>query len=132
MKRILGIIVISAFLGMAVFGALAMVNHDGYGKCLVETATGGTICPEAVGSVGMATFHLNILKSFSTIHVIGWIGLLMLLAVVFSIAWSGSASIFSFFDSGYRTTDASRGDRPHAVRFYRWLALRERRIPSLI
>ncbi len=131
MKAAIGILIICAFIGMAVFGAFAM-SHNMVEEinCLAKTAAGGNACPGIAGTAGVAAFHLNLLKSFSAAYVTAWTGLLLLLVMAFGVVLPELVApppVAQF-------AAAMRGMHPfrqRAPRFYRWLTLRERRVPSL-
>lgn len=66
MKAIFVIFIISGFIGVAVFGFLAINHNSGheYLGCIVVTAKGMN-CPPKINSLLSAIFHLDTLKSFS-------------------------------------------------------------------
>ncbi len=129
-KTFLGILIVCAFAGMAVFGAFAMSHSMGEINCLARTAAGGNACPGIAGTAVVAAFHLNLLKSFSAANIITWAGLLLLIVMAFGAVLPELVAP----PPVARFAAALHGMHPlrqRAPRFYRWLTLRERRVFSL-
>ncbi|MFY9461966.1 MAG: hypothetical protein WAP51_02065 [Candidatus Sungiibacteriota bacterium] len=66
MKSAFAILVISSFVGLAVFGILAPMHETGHGICFAVAATGGKPPCPIQDPLGFANFHIDIFKSFST------------------------------------------------------------------
>ncbi|MBI2623169.1 MAG: hypothetical protein HYW65_01155 [Candidatus Liptonbacteria bacterium] len=131
MKAVFGTLVMCAFISMAVFGAFALLQHTDNHQigCLARTAAGGNACPGVAGSAEAAAFHLSVLKSFSAAYVAAWAGAALLAMAVIGIVARAAFEAPSLYV--YVPLRAARAQAPHKVRFARWLALCERRIPSL-
>ena len=90
MKSIGIVLLIAGFVGIAVFGFLAINHGNGHehAGCIATTAK-GIDCPLGANTILFAIFHLDIIKSFSTaIFNYDYSGSLILLAfIIFLVGW---------------------------------------------
>ena len=66
MRKALGFFILSAFIGISIFGFMGIHCNDGQCRndCLA-TAEGQTSCPAQTNILSFVSFHLNALKRFS-------------------------------------------------------------------
>jgi hypothetical protein len=66
MKSFLTILLVTSYIGVAVFGFLGMHHKGAHGDggCIASTAR-GMDCPKEAGPIDLETFHLDAFKSFS-------------------------------------------------------------------
>lgn|GEM_PF-3023833 len=123
------VFIIGCIIAVWLFGILVMHridNHDAFG-CFAATAQNSD-CPQATGVLGYMTFHMNVFHMFSNGIFIFPLFLFLLLLFLFFIFLNDIHGNFfhrirRFFTSFYTFT---------SFYFLHWLALHEKRDPSLI
>lgn len=91
MKRILPLLLIISFLGIAAFGASFFDMSMGHSGGCVASAVDGTVCPTDI--VGFATHHVSALQTLMGTAVPPDSGLVLLLASLLLV----SVGVFLFF-----------------------------------
>lgn len=131
MRRLLALLTIIGFSGIAVFGVFAMNHGHGDIGCIAASAQGSS-CPNTSNVLSFIAFHVNAFKTFSTatfgsqaIDALLIITALLSIAVLLSTA--GLAIVPA--SSNRRLSDFSVP--PLKQQFTRWLAFHENS-PSLI
>jgi len=132
MKQLLTLAVLASVLSIAVFGFAAMAHGEGHShECLGATAAGEP-CPTEGNALPFATFHLNILRSFSTgvfdgtasaaaLSLLSVFAILLFAAVFLDLSPPPELSFVSTFRPLRREDFVS----PSTRRVSRWLSLHE-------
>ncbi len=118
-------VLIVAILCVAIFGSLAMNHGEG---CLASAARGGVMCPlENLGAV--VAFYLDALRGFSA-GVIGlWVGILVLLGMLWGFRLWQEANEKGKAKMAAVTDENDRERLPDSPRLLRWHVLATRRVP---
>lgn len=126
MKNSITIFLIISVLGIATFGFLAMNHANGHVGCIASAAQDG-ICPQESTPLGLASFYLDALRSFSKA---------VFLSVIFFIVLAATALLpekyipeppVFYTQNGFSVTAENTLKR----RFIHWLVLHEKRDPAL-
>lgn len=128
MKLVFTILLVTSFVGIAVFGAFAM-NHDGdHSGCIAATAS-GIGCPKESNPDDLLILHLTTYRGFSlaTLGENATNSLLLAFALLFVISLKRVPKIptqtLQFILSRYQLDDSfSRSEKQQLTR---WLALHE-------
>ncbi|OGL64817.1 hypothetical protein A3B21_03795 [Candidatus Uhrbacteria bacterium RIFCSPLOWO2_01_FULL_47_24] len=128
MRKVIGILLLSSFIGIAVFGFIAMGHTLTHGGCIASAAQGMNGCMEQGTGTGSVFFHLKIFKSFSQALITS-----ALLALIASFILLGRVMYFNANEidttkgqsiSFFTIMNAQIWMRARG-RFTRWLALHE-------
>ena len=135
MRNLFIIFVALGFIGVAVFGFLAMSDHSpghDFGNC-IATLQRGTNCSALEGSVSFASFHLNAFKVFSSANSVTSNMSLMFFLSVFVFSIILAKRLFNFETLNYKPVAVlaySSGREFHVsleTDFRSWIALHEKR-----
>lgn len=127
MRLVFTSIVLASFIGLAVFGFMGMNhgNSDGHAGCLAASAN-GTTCPGFLNILGIANFHIDAFKTFSSVPFDGSLTILFLLLLTACVGYrflirAVPPNAFSFLR--FRSRESSKDFLKKS--FTRWLALHE-------
>lgn len=121
-----------SFVAIAVFG-FAASDYDNHNKCIVAIAQGGSLCHNS--ALDFVVFHLGTLKSFS-LAIFDFTFLTIATALFFLafIATIFDKKIFNVCDAAVKVSYIivqEISSLKQKIELSHWLALREKRDPSL-
>ena len=127
MKALFTTFLVVSFVGIAVFGALAMnhgAGHEAFG--CIAAAANAVDCPEGANLFSLATFHFDAFKNFS--NAIFGENVLNLLLLALALVFVLAVTVFSSFfitPQPLRRLERTLGFFPQKQELIHWLSLHE-------